>query len=40
MTELLENMDGKQGDTFLTHTGGEDELNKEEDLMAAAREDY
>jgi hypothetical protein len=40
MTELLENLDGKMGETFLTNPGDHDDINKEEDPEAAAREEY
>ena len=33
-------MDGRNGDTFLTNPGDQDELGKEEDPEAKAREDY
>lgn len=40
MTELLDNVEGRNGDTFLTGPGDQDELGKEEDPEAKAREDY
>lgn len=40
MTELLDNVEGRGGDTYLTNPGGQEELGKEEDAEAKAREDY
>lgn len=40
MTELLDNVEGRNGDAFLTAPGDQDELGKEEDPEAKAREDY
>ena len=40
MTELLDNVDGRNGDAYLTNPGDQDELGKEEDPEAKAREDY
>lgn len=40
MTELLDNVEGRNGDAFLTNPGDQDELSKEEDPEAKARDDY
>ena len=40
MTELLDNVEGRNGDAFLTSPGDQEELGKEEDPEAKAREDY
>lgn len=40
MTELLDNVEGRNGDAFLTTPGDQDDVGKEEDPEAKAREDY
>lgn len=40
MTELLDNIDGKMGETFLTNPGDIEHEHKDEDPEAVAREEY